>query len=166
MIKINLSKKAIIGILAVFASVLLIVLVVILINKLKVKTYDVNVLKDDLISSYESLDLVEMDHVDVLNDFGFDKNDVEDALYLKSLKLDEDGNDITKNINYIIVMNTENYQYYYDIFQSHIDSNIMYTENKKLLKLYDKKSILKCDKNYVYLIISKKSKEIETFINE
>lgn len=166
MIKINLSKKAIIGILAVFASVLLIVLVVILINKLKVKTYDVNVLKDDLISSYESLDLVEMDHVDVLNDFGFDKNDVEDALYLKSLKLDEDGNDITKNINYIIVMNTENYQYYYDIFQSHIDSNIMYTEDKKLLKLYDKKSILKGDKNYVYFIISKKSKEIETFINE
>lgn len=166
MVKINLSKKTIIGILAVLASILLIVLVVILVNRLKVKTYDIETLKDDLISSYESLDLVEMDHVDVLSAFGFEKNEVEDALYLKSLKLDDDGNDITKDINYIIVMNTEKYQYYYEIFQGHIDSSVMYTEDKKLLKLYDKNSILKCDKNYVYFILSKKSKDIESSINE
>jgi len=164
--KIKLSKRTIIGILAVLASILLVVLVVILINKLKVKSYDVNTLKNQLISSYESLYLVEMDHIDVLDKFGIDKNEVEDALYLKSLKLDDEGNDVTKDINYIIIMNTENYQEYYDAFDSHIHSNLMYSEDKKLLKLYDKNSILKMDENYVYFILSKKSKEIEEFINE
>ena len=80
--------------------------------------------------------------------------------------MDDEGNDVTKNINYIIVMNTEKYQYYYEIFESHIDSNVMYTEDKKLFKLYSKNSILKKDKNYVYFIVSKKSKDIEETINE
>ena len=166
MSKIKLSKKTIIGILAVLSSVLLIVLVIILMNKLKVKSFDVDTIKEDLISSYSSLYLVEMDHVDVLDAFGFDINEVEEALFLKSLKLDDDGNDITEDVNYIIIMNTEKYQYYYDIFQSHINSTIMYTEDKKLLKLYDKNCILKMDKNYVYFIVSKKSKDIELSINE
>ena len=77
--KINFSKKTIIGILAVIASVLLIVLVVILVNKLKIKSYDIQELKDNLISSYEELSLSEMDHVDVLSTFGFEKNEVDDA---------------------------------------------------------------------------------------
>ena len=166
MVKIKLSKKAIIRILAVFASVLLVVLSIILFLKFKIKTYDVNDLKDKLINGYEELYLNEMDHVDVLNLYGFEKNEVEDALFLKSLKMDDEGNDITEDLNYIIIMNTENYQYYYEIFESHIDSTIMYTENKKELKLYNKNAILKKDKNYVYLIISKKSKDIETFINK
>lgn len=165
MVKRKLSKRAIIGILAVIVSILLVAIVVILFNKFKIKTYDVNKLKESLINGYEELYLSEMDHVDVLSLYGFEKNEVEDALYLKSLKLDDEGNDITENVNYIIIMNTDNYQYYYEIFESHIDSTKMYTEDKKLLKLYDKNAILKKDKNYVYLIISKKSKEIEEFIN-
>lgn len=165
MVKKRLSKRTITGILAAFAGILLVVILIGLFNKFKIKTYDVNELKDALIDEYSDLYLTEMDHVDVLSMFGFEKNEVEDALYLKSLKLDDDGNDITENINYIIIMNTDKYQYYYEIFESHIDSTIMYTEDKKLLKLYDKNVILKKDKNYVYLIISKKSKEIEEFIN-
>lgn len=165
MVKRKLSKRAIVGILAFIASILLIVLVVILFNKFKIKTYDINDLKNKLVEGYEELSLTDMDHVDVLELYGFEKSEVEDALYLKSLKMDDEGNDITEDINYVIVMNTENYQYYYEIFESHIDSTKMYTEDKKLLKLYDKNAILKKDKNYVYLIISKKSKEIEEFIN-
>ena len=165
MVKKRLSKRTITGILAAFAGILLVVILIGLFNKFKIKTYDVNELKDTLIDEYSDLYLTEMDHVDVLSMFGFEKNEVEDALYLKSLKLDDDGNDITENINYIIIMNTDKYQYYYEIFESHIDSTIMYTEDKKLLKLYDKNVILKKDKNYVYLIISKKSKEIDALIN-
>lgn len=165
MVKKRLSKRTITGILAAFAGILLVVILIGLFNKFKIKTYDVNELKDALIDEYSDLYLTEMDHVDVLSMFGFEKNEVEDALYLKSLKLDDDGNDITENINYIIIMNTDKYQYYYEIFESHIDSTIMYTEDKKLLKLYDKNVILKKDKNYVYLIISKKSKEIDALIN-
>ena len=165
MVKKRLSKRTITGILAAFAGILLVVILIGLFNKFKIKTYDVNELKDALIDEYSDLYLTEMDHVDVLSMFGFEKNEVEDALYLKSLKLDDDGNDITENINYIIIMNTDKYQYYYEIFESHIDSTIMYTEDKKLLKLYDKNVILKKDKNYVYLIISKKSKDIDALIN-
>ena len=165
MVKKRLSKRTITGILAAFAGILLVVILIGLFNKFKIKTYDVNELKDALIDEYSDLYLTEMDHVDVLSMFGFEKNEVEDALYLKSLKLDDDGNDITENINYIIIMNTDKYQYYYEIFESHIDSTIMYTEDKKLLKIYDKNVILKKDKNYVYLIISKKSKGIDALIN-
>lgn len=165
MVKKRLSKRTITGILAAFAGILLVVILIGLFNKFKIKTYDVNELKDALIDEYSDLYLTEMDHIDVLSMFGFEKNEVENALYLKSLKLDDDGNDITENINYIIIMNTDKYQYYYEIFESHIDSTIMYTEDKKLLKLYDKNVILKKDKNYVYLIISKKSKEIDALIN-
>lgn len=165
MVKRKLSKRAIVGILAILASILLIVLVVILFNKFKIKTYDINDLKNKLVEGYEELYLTDMDHVDVLELYGFEKSEVEDALYLKSFKMDDEGNDITEDVNYIIIMNTEDYQYYYEIFESHIDSTKMYTEDKKLLKLYDKNAILKRDKNYVYLIISKKSKEIEEFIN-
>lgn len=165
MVKRKLSKRAIVGMLAILASILLIVLVVILFNKFKIKTYDINDLKNKLVEGYEELYLTDMDHVDVLELYGFEKSEVDDALYLKSFKMDDEGNDITEDINYIIVMNTEDYQYYYEIFESHIDSTKMYTEDKKLLKLYDKNAILKKDKNYVYLIISKKSKEIEEFIN-
>ena len=166
MVKKLLSKKTIIGILTVFVSILLIVLVVILVNKFKVKSYDIDSLKNDLVASYDELNLVEMDHIDVLSSFGFEKSEVDDALFLKSLVLDDEGNDVTKDINYIILMNTEKYQYYYEIFESHIDSNVMYTEDKKLFKLYSKNSIIKRDKNYVYFILSKKSKDIELFINE
>ena len=165
MVKRKLSKRAIVGILAILVSILLIAIVVILLNKFKIKTYDINDLRNKLVDGYEELYLTDMDHVDILNLYGFEKSEVEDALYLKSLKLDDDGNDITENINYIIIMNTDKYQYYYEIFESHIDSTIMYTEDKKLLKLYDKNVILKKDKNYVYLIISKKSKEIDALIN-
>lgn len=165
MVKKRLSKRTITGILAAFAGILLVVILIGLFNKFKIKTYDVNELKDALIDEYSDLYLTEMDHIDVLSLFGFEKNEVDDALYLKSLKLDDDGNDITENINYIIIMNTDKYQYYYEIFESHIDSTIMYTEDKKLLKLYDKNVILNKDKNYVYLIISKKSKEIDALIN-
>ena len=166
MVKIKLTNKAITGILVIFASILLVVLSIIVINKFRIKTYDINKIKDELLIEYEDIYLTEMDHVDVLSLFGFEKAEVEDALYLKSLKLDDEGNDITEDINYVIVMNTDNYQYYLEIFESHIDSTKMYTEDKKLLKLYDKNVILKSDKNFVYLIISKKSKEIEEIINE
>lgn len=166
MVKRKLSKRAIVGILAILVSILLIAIVVILLNKFKIKTYDINDLRNKLVDGYEELYLTDMDHVDILSLYGFEKSEVEDALYLKSLKLDEEGNDITEELNYIIIMNTEDYQYYYEIFESHIDSTKRYTEDKKLLKLYDKNAILKKDKNYVYLIISKKSKDIEEFINK
>ena len=65
----------------------------------------------------------------------------------------------------IIIINTENYQYYYDSLESQIDSITRYSENKEEVELYSN-SILKADKNYVYLIVGKNAKEIENIINE
>ena len=99
MVKRKLSKRAIVGILAILVSILLIAIVVILLNKFKIKTYDINDLRNKLVDGYEELYLTDMDHVDILNLYGFEKSEVEDALYLKSLKLDEEGNKIEVLLN-------------------------------------------------------------------
>lgn len=168
MAKIKLTKKAKIGLgvlAGLLACALLVTLVILLLNIFKVKTYDIEELKTIIVAEYEDLYLTEMDHIDVLDAFGFAKSDVEDSIFLKSLQMDSEGNDVTEEINYVIVINTEDYQYYYDIFESHVDSTVRYTEDNKLYKLYNK-AIIKCDKNYVYLIISSSAKDIEKTINE
>lgn len=163
--KLKLTKKAKMGILVGLAGILLIALIVVLLNIERPKTYDIQKLKPLIINEFPTLYLTEMDHIDILTDFGFEKNEVSEAIFLKSLQLDDEGNDITKEDNYVIIMNTEKYEFYRDIFESHIDSNLRYTEEDDVYKLYEK-AIIKSDKNYVYAIISKKSKEIEKLINE
>ena len=78
---------------------------------------------------------------------------------------EEVTDDITEDKNHIIIINTKDYEYYKDIFVSHIDSYLLHSEDKKEVKLY-KKAIVKADKNYVYFILSKKAKDIEKTVNE
>ena len=159
-------KKILIGgVLTLVVSILLITLPLIILNLFKVKEYDLEKIGYILKEEYSDLYLTEMDHIDVLNDYGFEKYDLENALFLKSLKLDNDGNDITEDKNHIIIINTKDYEYYKDIFVSHIDSYLLHSEDKKEVKLY-KKAIVKADKNYVYFILSKKAKDIEKTVNE
>lgn len=165
MTKLRLTKKAKTGILVAIASILLIALIIILLNIEKPKVYDLTKLEPLIINEFPTLYLTEMDHIDVLNEFGFEKNEVSEALFLKSLQLDDNGNDITESQNFVIIMNTENYEFYRDIFESHVDSNLRYTEEDSIYKLYEK-SIVKSGANYVYAIISLKSQEIEKLINE
>lgn len=165
MTKLKLTKKAKTGILVAIASILLIALIIILLNIEKPKVYDLTKLEPLIINEFPTLYLTEMDHIDVLNEFGFEKSEVSEALFLKSLQLDDNGNDITESQNFVIIMNTENYEFYRDIFESHVDSNLRYTEEDSIYKLYEK-SIVKSGANYVYAIISLKSQEIEKLINE
>ncbi|MBQ4263459.1 MAG: hypothetical protein IJB83_04400 [Bacilli bacterium] len=162
------EKSILLGkLIAPIGIILFIILLIILITILKVKpkTYNIEKLEILLPKEYASLHLEEMDHFDVLELFGFEKYEVEDAVYLKSFQIDENGNNITENINYIIVMNTENYEHYYEIFESHIESTLIHSEDEKELNLYNK-AITKCDKNYVYIIISDNALDIEKTINE
>jgi hypothetical protein len=165
MTKLKLTKKAKTGILVAIASILIIALIIILLNIEKPKVYDLTKLEPLIINEFPTLYLTEMDHIDVLNEFGFEKSEVSEALFLKSLQLDDNGNDITESQNFVIIMNTENYEFYRDIFESHVDSNLRYTEDDNTYKLYEK-SIVKSGANYVYAIISLKSQEIEKLINE
>ena len=165
MTKYKLTKKAKTGILVAIASILLIALIVILLSIEKPKTYDIEKLQPLIINEFPTLYLQEMDHIDVLSEFGFEKNEISEAIFLKSLQLDDEGNDITTDKNFVIVMNTENYEFYRDILESHVDSNLMYTEDDDTYKLYEK-AIIKCGPNFMYAIISLKSNEIEKLINE
>lgn len=159
------NKKLFLGVLAVIAIALLGMVIALFVNAFNTKSYDIDELKDSLVVEYKDLHLTEMDKFDVLELFGFDKSEVEDALFLKSFEMDASGNDVTDEVNYVVVMNTKNHQEYYEIFESHVDSYLKYTEDKKEYNAYNK-AIIKNDRNYVYLIISTRSKEIEMSINE
>ena len=159
------NKKLFLGVLAVIAIALLGMVIALFVNAFNTKSYDIDELKDSLVVEYKDLHLTEMDKFDVLELFGFDKSEVEDALFLKSFEMDASGNDVTDEVNYVVVMNTKNHQEYYEIFESHVDSYLKYTEDKNEYNAYNK-AIIKNDRNYVYLIISTRSKEIEMSINE
>lgn len=159
------SKNLYVGIIVFVAIILLLLLIFLLRGLNKSLTYDLNSLNRILTNEYVDLHFFEMDRMDVLELFGYEKEEAgEDALYLKSLEMDIDGNDITESINQVVIINTENYQYYYDIFDSYLESYRMNAENKEAYDLYNN-AILKCDKNYVYLIVGEKASEIEKDIN-
>ena len=159
------NKKVFLGVIAVVAIILLGFVIALFVRAFSTKSYNIDKLEEKLVLEYKSLKLTEMDKFDVLELFGFDKSEVEDALFLKSFEMDSDGNDVTEDINYVVVMNTKKHQDYYEIFESHVDSYLNYTEDKDEYKVYDK-AIIKHDRNYVYLIISSKAKNIEKTIND
>lgn len=165
--KLKLTKKGkkIIGVLAGIASLLTIILVFLILslNTDISKTYNTEKLHSILIGEYDDLNLREMDQIDLLNRFGIIKDDIPESLALMSHLEDNEENKFKETI--IIIINTENYQYYYDSLESQIDSITRYSENKEEVELYSN-SILKADKNYVYLIVGKNAKEIENIINE
>lgn len=165
-LKLTNKGKKLVGVLAVIASLLIIFLIFLLISlgSDKSKTYNIEKLQSIMIAEYADLNLKEMDQIDLLNKFGIIKEEIPESLAFMSYAEDKDGNN-TAEENYIIIINTENYQYYYDMFDSQIDSITRYTEDKEEFELYSN-AILKCDENYVYLIVSKEAKNIEQLINE
>ena len=164
--KIKIKNKGyFLGVIALIAIALLGLVIVLFIKAFNTKSYDIEKLEDKLVLEYKSLNLTEMDKFDVLELFGFDKNDVDDGLFLKSLEMDSKGNDITKEVNYVVVINTKEHQDYYEIFESHVDSYLNYTDDKDEYNIYEK-AIIRHDRNYVYLIISNMAKDIEKTINK
>lgn len=165
-LKLTNKGKKLVGVLAVIASLLIIFLIFLLMSlgADKSKTYDIEKLQSIIIAEYADLNLKEMDQIDLLNKFGIIKEEISESLAFMSYAEDKDGNNTAED-NYIIIINSENYQYYYDMFESQIDSITRYTEDKKEFELYSN-AILECDENYVYLIVSKEAKNIEQLINE
>ena len=165
--KLKLTKKGkkLVGVLAAIASLLTIILVFLILslNTDTSKTYNIEKLHSILIGEYEDLNLREMDQIELLNRFGLIQSEIPESLTLMSYQ-EEDADNISDE-NYVIIINTENYQHYYDMLISQVDSITRYTENKEEFDLYSN-AIIKCDKNYVYMIVSKKAKEIEILINE
>ena len=165
-LKLTNKGKKIIGVLAAIASLLIILLVFIIIslNKDTSKTYDVEKLHNILIGEYEDINLKEMDQIDLLNAFGINIEEIPNSTLLMSMNSEGDEAYTSKD-NYIIIINTENYQYYYDVLYSQIDSIRRYSEDEETVKLYNK-AIIKCGENYTYMIVSEHAQEIEKIINE
>lgn len=165
-LKLTEKGKKLIGVLAAIASLLIILLVFIIIsvNKDTSKKFDVGRLESIIMGEYEDLNLKEMDQIDLLNTFGIVEDEIPDSALIMSMNDVEEGT-ATVNDNYIIIINTEEYQYYYDMLNSHIDSVTRNSQDEKIVELYEK-AIVKCGKNYVYLIVSPYAKEIEQIINE
>ena len=166
--KLKLTKKGkeLIGVLAAVAALLLIILIFLIfsLSADKTKTYDVVKLHSIIIGEYEDLSLREMDKIDLLTKFGIIKEEIPESLALMSYSENTDGENIAPE-TYIMIINTENYQYYYDMLESQIDSIVRYSENQEEINLYTN-SILKSGENYVYLIVSSEAKSIEQLINE
>lgn len=165
-LKLTKKGKKIIGVLAAIASLLIIFLVFLLIS-LKTdtsKTYDVERLKSILIGEYEDLSLIEMDQMDLVELFALEKSEIPNSLLLKNRQIDEEGNNVGKAC-YIILINTEKYQYYYDVLASQIDAMVKFSEVPEEVELYSN-AIIKSDANYVYMIACDRAKEIEEIINE
>ena len=93
--------------------------------------------------------------------FGTDFDELSDAVFMSNIKLEDK---FTEDTMMIVVINTDNSKYYYDLLKSHIDSYMMYSEDEILLELYSN-SILVKEKNYVYFIVGNEAKAIEKEIN-
>jgi hypothetical protein len=55
-----------------------------------------------------------MDQIDLLTKFGIIKEEIPESLALMSYSENTDGENIAPE-TYIMIINTENYQYYYDM---------------------------------------------------
>lgn len=166
--KLKLTKKGkeLVGVLAAVAALLLIILIFLIISLSadKSKTYDIVKLQSLIIGEYEDLSLREMDKIDLLTKFGIIQEEIPDSLALMSYSENAEGKNIAPE-TYVLIINTDNYQYFYDMLASQIDSVIRYSENQDEIKLYQN-SILKAEENYIYMIISSEAKSIEQLINE
>ena len=95
--------------------------------------------------------------MDISSIFGIDKQNDENTIFLSNLTSTEFKRE---DMTIISVVNTNDPNYYYDVFQSYIDSNLNYEENEKIIELLNK-AILKKSNNYVYFIVDNNPNEIE-----
>ena len=113
------------------------------------KRYDVDAIESQLLKYYSDRELRVMDFVDMTALFGTDFDDTSDVVFLGNVS---------------IVINNDNPEYYYDLLRSHIDSYLMYSDDKILNKLY-KNAILVKGKKSIYFIVGIDAKIIEKEIN-
>lgn len=135
----------------------------------RIKTYDLMNIENKIESEFAHLNLLPMDKFDTLTDFGFSSEEVSNGMYLKTIIISDEGINVTKNdeLNYIIVIQDDKYEEYYDMFYSYIDSNLMsFEENTKEYKLYKNAKLKKIDKKHVvYLVVTKNKSDRSSIIS-
>lgn len=125
------------------------------------KRYDVDAIESQLLKYYSDRELRVMDFVDMTALFGTDFDDTSDVVFLGNVSIDQP---YSEDSMIVAVINNDNPEYYYDLLRSHIDSYLMYSDDKILNKLY-KNAILVKGKKSVYFIVGIDAKIIEKEIN-
>lgn len=152
----NKKKYLFIGLLT---CLLIIIVLFVCLTKNTNKQYDIEAIKSDILRYYDEIRI--MDFMDMTTLFGTDLTELDEATFLSNINLEDY---VTPETVMICIINTNNEVYYYDIFQSFVDSNLLNIEETELLDLFSK-SILKKGDGYVYFIFGKEAKIIESEIN-
>lgn len=155
------KKKVIVISSALILFSVLVVILFISFNKKIVKSYDIEVLKEQTIRYYDDQGIRLMDFIDTTNQFGISNIDIDNSLFMSNISNEEQ---LSSDMLMLVVMNTNNPTYYYDIFQSYIDTNKLNITEEDTLELFNKSILVKGD-NFVYFIVGKDSKTMEKEIN-
>ena len=151
-------KKKILIICMIF--VLIIGLVFVFLKK--DKTIDFEGLRTELLDEYREIH--EYDYFETSMQFGIDSSMLPDSLFLSDYTFNESSTMYDPNI-LIIVIKSDNVNYYYDLLDSFIYTYTNNVENNPKLDLF-KNAIVKKKKNLVYLILSNDNKNIENILNK
>lgn len=158
----NINKKTIIMIIISVIVVSLISVILFIVLKPK-KSYNVEAIKTEMIRYYDNLRF--MDFVDLTELFGLDISDTENSVFLSNIELEKD---ISPDTIVIIVINTKDTEFYYDIFKSFVDSYKLNTDDMDMLNYYDKVKLVQGE-GYIYFLMGEDTvmleKEINSFYN-
>jgi len=151
------KNKKILFIILTIVIFFTIVRLIFIFDKKEENKFDIEALRTQTIKFYSDKDLKILDFIDISALFGLTDSNDDDKLFISNLSSEE----LTKEDMFILsVINTNDPDYYYDTFESYIESIKNYENNEKILDLFNN-SILKKSNNYVYFIISDNSKEVE-----
>lgn len=156
----NNKKHVLIAVLSILFVMILTVVINIILN-ISWEKYDISLVKNDMFRFYEDREIRNMDFIDMTDLFATTFEENEDSLFLTNMN-SNDG--INSEFMLIIVINTDDPSSYYDIFKSHLDSYMMYSDDEELLSLYNN-AVLVQGKNFIYFIIDKDASIIEKEIN-
>lgn len=152
-------------VLIIVLSILFVMIITVVLNVIfstSWKKYEISSIQNDMFRFYSDRGLRTMDFVDMTGLFGINLDNLdEDSMYLTNYNIEDD---INSEFMLIVVINTDDPTYYYDIFNSHLDSYMMYSEDEELIKLYEKAVLVEGD-NFIYFIIDKDASMIEKEIN-
>lgn len=157
----NKKTKLIIIVAMIIIFMIIIASILFISNKNKEKKYYVDDIQNQFISVYEEENLKILDFIDIISFFGIDTGEIEEYTFMSNMTTQDE---INKDMIFVVVINSDNASYYYDILYSYIESHLLHLEDTELLELFNNAIIKKGD-NYTYMIIGSDAKMMEREIN-
>jgi len=151
--------------------ILIIIIVIVLgvglfiFNK-KNKSVDMDKLEAEILDVYDDINVY--DQYDISLYFGIDydflSSTSDSYFFIGDYTPDDENTQFDAN-ELVIVINSSEYEYFYEILKGFLDSNINNRDSSSNLSLYTD-AILEKDSGYVYLILGSKNDQIENIIKK